>query len=197
MNDAQKILMIMGAGFTAVGTIVTIVFVGVGDIGVFLVIPVFFILLGICFIVGVFVSLANKKKIQTQGRRFPAKIYGYVDNTSYTVNNNFTVNVKVHYFDERHIEREAILPTSFPKGSGMYPIGMTIDIFEYQGQYSFDPNSVRNERLLGEEELMDDKPVAPEQLQLVAVTCPYCGSHFQAAAGYSSKCPYCNGYINV
>ena len=140
---------------------------------------------------------SGKKKIEKQGRRFPAKIYGYVDNTSYTVNNSYTVNVKVHYFDERHVEREAILPTGFPQGSGMYPIGMTIDIFEYQGKFSYDPNSVRNEVLPGEDELMDDKPVAPDKLQLVAVTCPNCGSNFQAATGYSSKCPYCGGYINV
>ena len=197
MNEAQKILMIVGAAFSGVGTIITIVFAGVGMGGVFLTLPIFFILLGISFIVGVFCSLSQKKIIEKQGRRFPAKIYGYVDNTSYTVNNSYTVNVKVHYFDERHVEREAILPTGFPQGSGMYPIGMTIDIFEYQGKFSYDPNSVRNEVLPGEDELMDDKPVAPDKLQLVAVTCPNCGSNFQAATGYSSKCPYCGGYINV
>ena len=31
----------------------------------------------------------------------------------------------------------------------------------------------------------------------LALTCPNCGASFQAAAGYSSKCPYCGGYLNV
>ena len=51
--------------------------------------------------------------------------------------------------------------------------------------------------LPGEEELMDDKPVDPMQLKMVAVSCPNCGSSFQAATGYSSKCPYCGSYINA
>ena len=103
----------------------------------------------------------------------------------------------VHYFDSYHVEREAIIPTGFTRGAGMYPIGLTIDIFEYNGKYGYDPDSVRDERLPGEEELMDDKPVAPDQLRLVAVRCPNCGSSFRAATGYSSKCPYCGNYLNV
>ena len=113
------------------------------------------------------------------------------------LNGTFTLNVKVHYFDKAHIEREAILPTGFARGSNLYPIGMTIDIYEYRGKFGFDPKSVRAEILPGEEELMDDKPVNPDQVQLVAVTCPNCGSSFQAATGYSSKCPYCGSYLNV
>ena len=54
MNEAQKILMIVGAAFAGVGTVITIVFAGVGMGGVFLTLPIFFILLGISFIVGDF-----------------------------------------------------------------------------------------------------------------------------------------------
>ena len=35
MNEAQKILMIVGAAFSGVGTMITIVFAGVGMGGVF------------------------------------------------------------------------------------------------------------------------------------------------------------------
>ena len=45
MNEAQKILMIVGAAFAGVGTVITIVFAGVGMGGVFLTLPIFFILL--------------------------------------------------------------------------------------------------------------------------------------------------------
>ena len=124
--------------------------------------------------------------------------YSYVENTSFTVNNSYTVNTVVHYFDETHTEREAVIPTCFEKGSSkMLPIGMTVDIYCYRDKYDYDPKSVRSEYLPGEEELMDDKPVDPMQLKMVAVSCPNCGSSFQAATGYSSKCPYCGSYINA
>lgn len=197
MNSSQKILLGMGSFYILIGGTVTIVFAGSGMAGVFLSIPLLFVVLGIAFVAGVCMSIAKKKKIATHGHRYPAKIYSYVDNTSYVVNGSFTVNIKVHYFDENHVEREAIIPTGFEKGSGMYPIGMTIDIFEYQGRFSYDPSSVRNETLPGEAELMDDKPVSPEQVKMIAVRCPNCGSNFQAVSGYSNKCPYCGGYLNA
>ena len=74
------------------------------------------------------------------------------------VNGRFPVNVIVHYFDKNQIEREAVIPTAFEKGASTYPIGMTMDIYEYQGKYGWDPDSVRDEILPGEQELMDDKP---------------------------------------
>lgn len=201
MNSVQKILLFIGGMFAAIGAMVSIVFIGVssatGESGVFVVIPLGFVFIGLGFIIGVIISIVNKKIIVKRGNKYVAKIYGYVDNTSFLENGEFTQNVKVHYFDRMHIEREAILPTSFAKGSNLYPIGMTIDIYEYHGKFGFDPKSVRGEILPGEEELMDDKPVSPNQVQLVAVTCPNCGSSFQAAAGYSSKCPYCESYLNV
>lgn len=201
MNSVQKILLFIGGMFAAIGAMVSIVFIGVssaaGESGVFVVIPLGFVFIGLGFIIGVIISIVNKKIIIKRGNKYVAKIYGYVDNTSFLENGEFTQNVKVHYFDHMHIEREAILPTSFAKGSNLYPIGMTIDIYEYHGKFGFDPKSVRAEILPGEEELMDDKPVSPDQVQLVAAICPNCGSSFQAAAGYSSKCPYCESYLNV
>ena len=103
----------------------------------------------------------------------------------------------MHYFDENHIEREAILPTVFERGANIYPIGMMIDIYEYQGRFNFDTRSVRNDMLSGEAELMDDKPVEPEKMNLIAVRCPGCGSSFQAMKGYANRCPYCGGYFNA
>lgn len=197
MNIAQKILLIMGFGYIAIGSVVAFAFVGSGQAGSFIMIPLLFVALGIAFAVGVFFSIAKKKKISRLGKRYAAKIYGYVDNTSYRVNGAYTVNTKVHYFDESGTEREAIIPTSFARGSNMYPIGMTIDIFEYQGKYDFDPKSVRNEILPREYELMDDKPLEPEKAAIVSVSCQSCGATYEAASGYSNKCPYCGSYHNA
>ncbi|MDD5899550.1 MAG: hypothetical protein PUC73_01395 [Lachnospiraceae bacterium] len=200
MSSAQKVIVMVGSIFAGIGGIMTVIFVSVADelggIGGFIMLPLGFVILGLSFIGSVIVSNSKKKKIIKCGNKYAAKIYSYVENTSYLLNGAYTMNVIVHYFDKANIEREAILPTEFPKGSNLYPIGMTIDIYEYQGKYGFDPKSVRCEELPGERELMDDKPVNPTQLQMVAVTCPNCGSSFQAAAGYSSKCPYCGSYLN-
>lgn len=197
MNIAQKILMIMGVSYIVIGGVITVALAGSGQAGLFIVIPLFFVVLGIAFVCGVLISIVKKKKISKLGRKYPAKIYGYVNNGSYKVNGCYTMNTKVHDFDENGVEREAVLPTAFAKGANMYPIGMTIDIFEYQGKYDFDPQSVRNEILPRENELMDDKPIEPEKMTIVAASCQNCGATYQAAKGYSNKCPYCGSYHTV
>ena len=90
-----------------------------------------------------------------------------------------------------------ILPTSFCQGASQYPLGMTIDILEYQRKYEYDPSSVRYEILPGEQELMDNKPVEPSLLHMISVICPNCGASYKKAAGYAEKCPYCGRYQNT
>mgnify|MGYP004608777199 FL=1 len=197
MNTAQKIFGLLGFCFTLVGTVLTVSFVAAGEWNMMIGIPVLFALLGMGFLVAVAVWLLGQRRIKTEGKKYPAKIYSYVPNTSIVVNDAYTINTKVHYFDEHHIEREAVIPTSFCAGSEEYPIGMTMDIYEYHGKYSFDPDSVRDERLPGEEELMDNKPVNPEKLNMVAVTCQSCGASYSAASGYTGRCPYCGTYQTV
>lgn len=201
MNVAQKVLLILGIAWTAIGSIVSIVLLGIpvltGDFVYLVAIPLFFVVLGLSFIAGVTISLHKRKVIMQKGNKYPAKIYSYVQNTAYTVNDSYTYNAKVHYFDKNQVERETIIPTGFSAGSAMYPVGMTIDIYEYRGKYVYDPDSVRSEVLPREEELMDDKPIDALKVHLVAVTCKSCGASYQDAAGYTGKCPYCGSYQNV
>ena len=190
MNVAQKIIAIMGAFYVLIGGAISIVFLFAfwgtpGGIGF------------LAFIIGALIPEFKKNRIKKHGDAYKAKIYGYVENTSYRVNGRFPINVKVHYFDKKGIEREAVLPAGMSKGSGEYPIGMTMDIYEYRGKYSFDPKSVRDEILPGEAELMDDKPVDPSRIKMTAVSCRSCGASYQAAAGYTGRCPYCGSYQNV
>lgn len=196
LNPLQKIFLIMGIGYIALGSAIFFTFLAVGTITMAL-IPLLFMVAGAVFVAVVLYGLHKKKNIIRHGTKYPAKIYGYVENTSYTVNGNFTMNVKARYFDKNHVEREAILPTSFTQGSSQYPIGMTIDIYEYRGEFGFDELSVRNEVLPGEPELMDDKLMDPSKVKMVAIVCPNCGASFQAAKGYSNKCPYCESYYNA
>ena len=201
MNYAQKILLILGGIFAGMGTLLTIIFLLASsllkDFLTFALVPGIFIILGLAFIIGVMSSYNKSNKTIKYGTHYPAKIYGYVKNKSYTINGSFPINTKVHYFDRNHVEREAIIPTNFCEGSNLYPIGMTIDIYEYNGKYNFDPSSVRNEMLPGEQELMDDKPVDPTKLHYISAKCAYCGASYQAAAGYVGRCPYCGNYANM
>lgn len=200
MNTAGKILIILGAAFAGIGGLVGFIFFfafqEIPGAGPFLAIPGFFVILGFCFIAGVFINKASKDKIIKKGKKYSGKIYGYIRNTAVQVNGTFPSDTKVRYFDDYGIEREAILPTGFTDGSG-YPIGMTIDIYELNGKYNFDSKSVRSEVLPREDELMDDKPIDPGAVKMVAVRCPSCGSSFNATSGYSNRCPYCNSYSNA
>lgn len=203
MNALQKLLMALGAAFAGIGLVFTIVFgsvlpmmPGSGSM-VMIVIPIFFIIIGLSFVIFVLTAVSKKKEVEKKGKKYPAKIYGYVENTSVRVNSSYLIDTKVHYFDEKHIEREVIIPTGFNRGSSQYPIGMTIDIYEYNGKYSFDPKSVRDEILPGENELMDDKPIEPERITNVAVECKNCGATFQAVKGYTERCPYCGSIYNI
>lgn len=111
MNIVQKILMIMGLAYIAIGGVITIVFAGSGQAGLFIMIPLFFVVLGIVFVCGVLFAISKKKRISEFGKKYPAKIYGYVNDTSYMVNGSYPVNTKVRYFDETGVKREAIIPT--------------------------------------------------------------------------------------
>lgn len=197
MDVFKLVFSILGAAFIGVGGIVATVFLAVGGMGFFVLIPFFFVVVGLIFIGAVIKMNIDKNTVIKKGQKYSAKIYGYVENKSYTVNGDFTVNTKVHYFDKSGIEREAIIPTEFAKGSSEYPIGMTIDIFEYNGVFGFDKKSVRDEILPNEAELMDDIPVEPSKVKMIAVSCKSCGSSFQAAKGYTARCPYCSNYINT
>ena len=151
MNMAQKVLLIIGGAFAGIGAVLTMIFGSIGMVfrpmRAFLALPLFFLILGICFIAAVLFGQHKKSLIVKNGIRYAAKIYGYVENTAYMVNGRFPVNVIVHYFDKNQIEREAVIPTAFEKGASTYPIGMTMDIYEYQGKYGWDPDSVRDEIL--------------------------------------------------
>ena len=193
MNIAQKILMLMGSFFTILGTILTIVFLPIGMAWI----PLLFVIIGLAMICSVYLTIQKAKNIVEKGKKYTGKIYGYVENRAYLVNDSYTYNTRVRYFDEKGTKREAIINTAFPKGDGTYPIGMTMDISEYNGTWGFDTHSVRNEGIYHEKELMENKPIEPDLLNMVAIQCPNCGASFQAAAGYAEKCPYCDTYINA
>lgn len=194
---------LFGGIFFFVGFAISAAFIGFSFVmpgfgfGFFTLFPLSFMLFGLGVLIYAFRLRRKKKDVSRRGRRYQAKIYGYVEDKSFTLNGDYTVNLKVHFFDYQHVEREAVIVTNFPKNSDMYGIGMTIDIFEYEGRYDYDKKSLRYSHIEGEEELMDDHPILPEQQSFVAVICPGCGASFKALRGYASRCPYCDRYLNA
>lgn len=201
MNNGSKIVLIVGLsllfGGSMMATIFGLSFQGIDDADFAAIIPASFAVVGLCMTIGALKNIIKTQQVRRKGRKIQAKIYGYIENKSYMVNNSYPINVKARYMDTSGTVRETILNTSFPHGSDAYPIGYTIDIFEYKGMFTFDKSSVREQYIPFEEELMDNKPLDPEKITFVGVTCPNCGSSFKAKAGYTNNCPYCGSAINA
>lgn len=201
MKSHHVILLILGSCFAGIGLVVGIIFAVIAfsihdlTFAVTLLIPILLFLIGCGMIGSVVMQIAKLRTIKKNGNRYAAKIYAYVQDYSITVNGRPQINLRVRYYTDQ--VKEAVIPTGFANGCQKYPIGYTIDIFEYQGNFSWDAASLRNEPLPHEEELMSDRPVEPEKLELIAATCKSCGATYQAAAGYSNRCPYCGNYSNV
>lgn len=201
MTDTDKFLKLFGTVFFSVGVLMLIISLGIvrttGDFiacGGTLILSIVFGGVGGGLLIAQIKKRKERQKILSEGTRYTGKIHSYVEDKSCTMNGDYPINLNVHYFDHRGTEREAIIPTGFTKGSGEYPIGATIDIIALGTNYTWDKDSVRFERIFGEEELMDDKPL--QHASMVGVSCKSCGASFSAAKGYVNKCPYCGGSIN-
>jgi hypothetical protein len=198
MKTVYKILILVGAIFALVGAMLTFIFLVNRDVfGLWSLFPLFFVALGLCFIIPGIIDVTRTRKIIKNGRRISAKIYDYCEDTSATVNGAYPVNTVVRYFDSYGKECETVLETGFLRGSNEFPIGMTIDIYEYNGKIGYDKDSVRSETIFREEELMDNKPINTAGMEVVAIECKSCGASFCATKGYVSKCPYCGKLINA
>ena len=86
MNMAQKIILIVGGAFAGIGAVLTVIFGSVGIVfrpmRAFLALPLFFLILGICFIAAVLMGQHKKLLIVKNGTRYAAKIYSYTENTA-------------------------------------------------------------------------------------------------------------------
>lgn len=197
MNTENQIYLFVGGLFFLIGSVITIIFCSIGFFGSFILLPLLFVVLGGGLLVYAFMLRKKQKDVLNQGKKYAAKIYGYVDDKSVSVNGVLTKNIVVHYFDDNGIEREATIPTQLESGFNSYAIGMTVDIYVYQGRHEWDPNSIRNEVIWRESELMDGKPIDPDKQQLVSIHCKNCGATYQAVKGYSNRCPYCGSFIDA
>lgn len=86
MNMAQKIILIVGGAFAGIGAVLTVIFGSVGIVfrpmRAFLALPLFFLILGICFIAAMLMGQHKKSLIVKNGTRYAAKIYSYTENTA-------------------------------------------------------------------------------------------------------------------
>lgn len=193
---ASLFMILFGMIFFIIGMMLTVNFLAAGSIFGILFAAIFWVVGAVVMVKGV-TGHKEKKNITRYGTKIPAKIYGYGEDHSFYVNGQPGKTIKVRYFDQSGHEREAEFPIGRAMGGAGYPIGMTIDIYEYNGRFDLDKKSVRQEYLQGEETLMDDKPVEPGKIRMIATKCPNCGASVQAAAGYSNRCEYCESYFNA
>lgn len=191
MKTVYKILILVGAIFALVGAMLTFIFLVNRDVfGLWSLFPLFFVALGLCFIIPGIIDVTRTRKIIKNGKRIPAKICGYVEDKSVVINGGYAVNTVVRYFDSYRRVKETVVETGFQHGSNAYPIGMTVDLYEYNGKISWDRDSVRQETLFDERELMDGFEDNSDG-EVIAVECPKCGVSFCATKGFANRCPYC------
>ena len=87
MKAAYKVFLLVGAIFTFVGLIITIVFFANRDVfGWFSLFPLIFLILGIVLIIPAILQTRKNKLIIENGRRISAKIYDYIEDRSATIN---------------------------------------------------------------------------------------------------------------
>ncbi len=191
MKTVYKILILVGAIFALVGAMLTFIFLVNRDVfGLWALFPLFFVVLGLCFIIPGIIDVTRTRKIIKNGKRIPAKICGYVEDKSVVINGGYAVNTVVRYFDNYRRVKETVIETGFQHGSNAYPIGMTVDLYEYDGKISWNRDSVRQETLFDERELMDGFEDNSDG-EVIAVECPKCGASFCATKGFANMCPYC------
>ena len=195
MKTVYKILILVGAIFASVGVMLTFIFLVNRDVfGIWSLFPLFFVVLGLCFIIPGIIDFKRNRNIIKNGKRIPAKICGYVEDKSVVINGGYAVNTVVRYFDSYRRVKETVIETGFQQGSNAYPVGMTVDLYEYEGKIGWDRGSVRQETLFDEKELMDCIEDNSNG-EVIAVNCTKCGASFCAVKGYTAKCPYCGKEI--
>ncbi len=196
MKTVYKILILVGAIFALVGAMLTFVFLINRDVfGIWSLFPLFFVVFGLCFVIPGIIDLSRNRSIIRNGKRIPAKICGYVEDKSVEINGGYAVNTIVRYFDSYHRVKEIVIETGFQHGSNAYPIGLTVDLYEYDGKVSWDRDSVRQEMLFDEKELMDGIEDDSDG-EVIAVECPKCGASFCATEEFTNMCPYCKEIID-
>lgn len=77
MNMAQKVLLIIGGAFAGIGAVLTMIFGSIGMVfrpmRAFLALPLFFLILGICFIAAVLFGQHKKSLIVKNGINMPQR----------------------------------------------------------------------------------------------------------------------------
>ena len=101
MGVIYFILGIMGAAYVIIGGGVFLVFIASGgfeEAGGAVFVPLIFVVIGIGFLAGIAIHKSVKKRIRTKGKKYVAKVYSYVENTSFTVKSPWVNSRRVKWF---------------------------------------------------------------------------------------------------
>ena len=104
------------------------------------------------------------------------------------------LNPWIKYFSSKRARLQAT--SMSPTACRKHRVCSTLTFYHRLRKYQHSPTDICL-RYVYKRQLMDDKPVDPSKLRMTAVQCPNCGASYQAAAGYTGRCPYCGSYHNV
>lgn len=159
--SANKIFYVIGLIFTIIGLSIlaigitmcvvlseVLILIIMGGIGVV------FAIIGIVFLSVVAAARKNDAKIRNNGKKYAAKIIGFEVDPYYTINDQHPFNTQVAYYDDIGNIGRGLLKTRVTAGDRRYNIGDTVDIYVFEGKFTWNPDSVRKEMLSGEDALL-------------------------------------------
>lgn len=201
MNTA-KFLKMFGLLFVVLGAVIGLVLAIVGSQeheGMLTLMAVAFLVM-FCGIGGFFAWYGNNllhrdDEIVAKGANYLAKVFGYEEDHSLTMNGAPVLVLVVRYFEQGEI-RQASVNTGVVDKT-LYPIGSTVTIRVYEGRVALVPGSCSSSRIEGEDDLMnpDFDPLGIQSS--VNVDCPNCGASIVVPLGMSRICPYCNTKVSI
>ena len=139
--------------------------------------------------------LSAEKNIIENGYVIKGKIFDYAPDSSLTMNGSPVISLRVRYFDKDEIH-EVLVPTGRPD-TWLFPRGKTVSVSILDGAAALIDNSVSDEKLAGEDLLMNpDMNYSESGLSTKGKKCPSCGSNLFIPQGMSVICPYCGRKVS-
>lgn len=200
--NGNKFVRNFGLFFVFLGIIITFILIAAGlQTGrKMLIFMALFLALLFCGIGGFLASLGIRELkridvINKEGMVYMGKIFKLVPDHQMMINGASTLSLIVRYKDSGII-KEATVRTG-EADEALFPVGSTVSINILDSEASLVPNSVTDQKLPDEENLMNPDLDPKGTKSSAGVSCPGCGANLMVPYGMAAICPYCGRKVRV
>lgn len=140
-------------------------------------------------------QLRQMETINEEGTVYMGKIFRAVQDHQMTVNGASTLSLIVRYRENGSIKEVTVRTGEVDEA--LYPIGCTVSISILNGQAALVPDSVSDQKLPDEENLMNPDLDPRGTQSSTGTCCPGCGANLMVPYGMAAVCPYCGRKVRV